>query len=142
MKKAEQTTAAVMERLKAALIKKYGNMSAASIANGRGKSYLTDFFFKKENISVKSLVALAEWADVSPRYVLNGGRALRWQAAEASFKNLFDAFESADKAKLPRSIKEIVCGLIRGERACLSVKTLLTFAELTNTDPAFLIGIE
>ena len=147
MTEKEQTAAAVAAaarleeikaRLRAALIKKSGSLYRASLDHGRPVCYTQRFFYKKTP-NLKSFLMLCEWAGVSPRYVLNGGKMKRWQGTDKlSFDGLFKAYDAG--AAFPASIRVLINALRRGDSAGLNLKTILIFAELSGADPADLIG--
>lgn len=139
---AAQTTAARIEeiknRLRAALVKKYGSLYRASIKHGRQVMYTHKFFYRK-TLNFNNFLMLCEWANVSPRYVLNGGRLIRWQGTEKlSFDGLLKTYEKGKN--FDAKIRVLIYNLRSGKACNFNLKTLLTFAELTGSDPADLIG--
>lgn len=126
-------------RLKAAIIKKHGSLYAASKSIGRPVTYVQGFFYQ-DSLQIKTLFSLSKLADVSPRYILQGGGKKKWTGESPSFDNLIKAFDDF-KGKRPQSLAVIVRGLKTGKREGFTLATLYAFSEVLCLYPSFLIGI-
>lgn len=126
-------------RLKAAIVKKHGSLYAASKSIGRPATYVQSFFYQ-ENLQMKSLFFLSKLADVSPRYILQGGEKKKWTGESLSYDNLIEAFDDFN-GKRPQSLAVIVRELKTGKRNGFTLATLYELSEVLCLYPAILLGL-